>query len=297
MTLSHAHDHPRKPERVVVLGSGGFLGRGLIKACAGAGIEAAALGSRDIDLADASAGARLAERLRPKDVLVFLAALTPDKGRDSGTLMRNLAMGRAVCEATRAVAIAQLVYASSDAVYSFATALISEETPAVPVDLYGVMHRTRELMLAAEAKAPLAVLRLTAVYGAGDTHNSYGPNRFLRQALKDGRIALFGNGEETRDHLYAADAVNLILNTVLHGSSGLLNLATGKSESFGTVAEIIAAHAGRLVEIAPSPRQNPETHRHFDITNLLRAFPAMRFMALDDGLAATLLDMRAQASG
>jgi len=50
------------------------------------------------------------------------------------------------------------------------------------------MHRTRELMLAAEAKAPLAILRLTAVYGAGDTHNSYGPNRFLRQALKDGRF-------------------------------------------------------------------------------------------------------------
>ena len=72
--------------------------------------------------AEPAAQARLAERLRPKDVLVFLAALTPDKGRDSGTLMRNLAMCRAVCEATRGVEIAQLVYASSDAVYSFATA-------------------------------------------------------------------------------------------------------------------------------------------------------------------------------
>ncbi len=78
-------------------------------------------------------------------MLVFLAALTPDKGRDSGTLMRNLAMGRAVCEATRGVELAQLVYASSDAVYSFATPSISEETPAIPLDLYGAMHRTREL--------------------------------------------------------------------------------------------------------------------------------------------------------
>ena len=115
-------------------------------------------------------------------MVVFLSALTPDKGRDSGTLMRNLAMCRAVCEATRAVDIAQLVYASSDAVYSFATTLISEATPPVPTDLYGVMHRARELMLASEAKAPVAVLRLTAIYGAGDTHNSYGPNRFMRQA-------------------------------------------------------------------------------------------------------------------
>jgi nucleoside-diphosphate-sugar epimerase len=296
MTLSHVHKQPRKPERVVVLGSGGFLGRRLIRACAKAGIETVGLGSRDIDLADNSAGARLAERLRPEDAIVFLAALTPDKGRDSGTLMRNLAMARAVCEATRAVAVAQLIYASSDAVYSFATPLISEETPAAPLDLYGAMHRTREVMLAAEANAPLAVLRLTAVYGADDTHNSYGPNRFLRQALKDGRIPLFGNGEETRDHLHADDAVDLILKVASHRSTGLLNLATGKSQTFRAVAGMIAARTGRPVEIAPSARQNPETHRHFDITNLLIAFPGMRFKPLDEGLATTLADMRAHAS-
>ena len=297
MTLSHAYSHSRKPDRVVVLGSGGFLGRGLVAACGAAGVEVAGLASRDIDLAEASAGARLAERLRPTDVLVFLAALTPDKGRDSGTLMRNLAIARAVCEATRAVGIAQIVYASSDAVYSFATALISEDTPAVPVDLYGAMHRTRELMLAAEANAPVAVLRLTAVYGAGDTHNSYGPNRFVRQAVKDGRIPLFGNGEETRDHLYADDAVDLILKVVSYGSTGVLNLATGASATFRAVAEMVAAHAGRPVEIAPSPRQSPVTHRHFDITNLLRAFPGTRLKSLAEGLAATLVGMRAQASG
>jgi UDP-glucose 4-epimerase len=292
MTLSHAHSDPQKPARVVVLGSGGFLGTHLLAACAVAGLEAAGLSSRDLDLTEASAGPRLAERLRPQDVLVFLAALTPDKGRDSATLMRNLAMCRAVCEATRSVAIAQLVYASSDAVYSFDTALISEETPAVPLDLYGAMHRTRELMLAGEAKAPFAMLRITGLYGAGDTHNSYGPNRFLRQALADGRIPLFGDGEETRDHVHVDDAVDLILRVVSHRSTGLLNVATGKSATFRAVADLIAAVAGRPVEIAPSPRQNPATHRHFDTTNLLRAFPGVRFKPLEEGLATTLADAR-----
>jgi UDP-glucose 4-epimerase len=295
MTLSHAHSNPQTPARVVVLGAGGFLGRNLLAASAAAQIGAVGLGSRDIDLADEGAGARLAERLRPGDALVFLAALTPDKGRDSGTLMRNLAMARAVCEATRAVEIAQVVYASSDAVYSFATALISEDTPAVPLDLYGAMHRTRELMLAGECKAPLAVLRLTAVYGAEDTHNSYGPNRFVRQALKDGRVSLFGNGEETRDHLYIDDAVDLILKVVSHGSTGLLNLASGNSATFRAAAEMVAARAGRPVEIAPSPRQNPATHRHFDITNLVRAFPGVGLKSLDQGLAATFAKTRAKA--
>jgi UDP-glucose 4-epimerase len=294
MTLSHTHTTPQKPTRIVVLGAGGFLGRRLLAGCAAAGIEAAGLGSRDVDLANPSASAQLAQRLRPKDVLIFLAALTPDKGRDSATLMRNLAMGRAVCEATRAVEVAQLVYASSDAVYSFATALISEETPAVPLDLYGAMHRTRELLLAAEAKAPLAILRLTAVYGAGDTHNSYGPNRFLRQALKDGRIPLFGNGEESRDHLHVDDATQLILKVVTHGSAGLMNLATGTSETFRMVADLVAARAGRAVEVASSPRQNPATHRHFDVTNLLRAFPGTHFRPLPEALSEIFVEMRAK---
>jgi UDP-glucose 4-epimerase len=297
MTLSHAHNRPQNPSRLVVLGAGGFLGARLLKACAAAGIEALGLGSRDVDLAEAAAGARLAERLRPRDALVFLAALTPDKGRDTGTLMRNLAMGRAVCEATRSVELAQLVYASSDAVYSFATPSISEETPAIPLDLYGAMHRTRELMLAAEAKAPLAILRLTAVYGAGDTHNSYGPNRFMRQAIKDGRVPLFGNGEETRDHLHVDDAVDRILDVVAHGSTGLVNVATGKSETFFAVAQMITAQAGRPVEIAPSPRQNAASHRQFDTAGLLRAFPGARFKPLAEGLAAVLADMRADARG
>jgi UDP-glucose 4-epimerase len=292
MALSHANRVPQKPARIVVLGSGGFLGRRLLPACVDAGMRVVGLGSRDIDLTGETAGARLAEQLRPQDVLVFLAALTPDRGRDTGTLMRNLAMARAVCEATRSVEIAHLVYASSDAVYPLTTSLICEETPAVSVDLYGLMHRARELMLASEVKAPLAMLRITGVYGTGDTHNSYGPNRFLRQALKDGRIALFGIGEEMRDHVYIDDAVALLLGIVSRRSTGLLNVASGTSTTFRTLADMVAVRAGQPIEIAPSARQNPVTHRHFDVTNLRRAFPGLRFKSLGDGLAAMLAEAR-----
>ena len=296
MSLTHAHG-AQNPVRVVVLGAGGFIGRGVLAACANAGIDAVGIGSRDIDLADAAAGAALSERVRPNDVVVFLAALTPDKGRDTAALMRNLAIGRSVCEAARNVELAQLVYASSDAVYSFDTTLISEDTPAVPVDLYGAMHRTRELMLLAEVKAPLAIARLTAVYGAGDTHNSYGPNRFIRQLLTDARIPLFGNGEETRDHLHIDDAVALLLAIIRHGSTGLLNLASGKSHTFRALADLIVAQPGRPAAIEPSERRNPATHRHFDITNLLRAFPAFRFTPIERGVTATIEAVRGQSRG
>jgi nucleoside-diphosphate-sugar epimerase len=282
--LTHAYAEPRMPARAVVLGAGGFLGSHLVAALGGAGAAVLALGSREIDLAEPAAGAQLAERLREGDTLVFFAALTPDKGRDCATLMRNLAMARAVCEAAKRVKLGHLVYASSDAVYPFGSGPIDEDSPAAPADLYGTMHRTRELMLAAEAPAPLAVLRLTAVYGAGDTHNSYGPNRFVRQALKERRIALFGNGEEARDHLFVENAAAIFLSVIRHGSRGLLNVATGTSMPFLSVAREVAAQAGAPVAIEPSARQNPVTHRHFDIANLIRAFPAYRPVPLADGL-------------
>src|ERR1700730_2234431 len=113
MTLVHAHGDAVKPHRVVVLGASGFIGRQLLARLTSAGVSAVGLSSRDIDLAQSDAATRLVEHLRPKVVLVFLAALTPDKGRDSGTLVRNLAMGRAVCEAANRVELAQLVYGSS----------------------------------------------------------------------------------------------------------------------------------------------------------------------------------------
>src|SRR5262249_27331891 len=77
MTLSDKQSDPIKPARIVVLGAGGFLGRRMLAACAAAGVATAGLGSRDLDLTVPDASAQLAQRLRPRDVLLFLAALTP----------------------------------------------------------------------------------------------------------------------------------------------------------------------------------------------------------------------------
>jgi len=295
--LTHVSSHPQNPSRVVVLGSGGFLGRRLCKRLTADRITTLAVGSRDIDLTESTAGMRLREALQPTDAVVFLSAITPDKGRDSSILMRNLSMARNVCEAARGARVSHMIYASSDAVYSFDQDNISEVTPAAPTDLYGAMHRTRELMLASEAQVPLANLRLTGVYGAGDTHNSYGPNRFIQQALREGRIAIFGNGEETRDHLYVEDVVALMAQVLLHRSTGLLNLASGQSVSFRDAAEQIVAHAGQPVELQYSTRQNPVTHRQFDIASLKRAFPDLHLTSFPEGLRNTVAEMRAQSGG
>jgi UDP-glucose 4-epimerase len=248
------------------------------------------LGRDSIDLATDAARDKLAAMLRPDDTLVFLAALTPDKGRGIAPFLDNLKMAAAVCGAIEAVPVAHIVYVSSDAVYPFRAGLVDETSPAEPVDLYAAMHISREIMVRQATKSPVAILRPTLIYGAGDTHNSYGPNRLRRMARKDGKITLFGEGEETRDHIYIDDVVALIELVIGHRSEGLLNLASGRSISFADLARLVAAQFPAGIAVHGTPRQNPITHRTFDIASLYRSFPAFRFTSLEDGVAAAHRD-------
>lgn len=276
--------HPVKPARVVLLGARGFIASALRRYLQSAAIDVLALGSAEIDLASDNASAALAARLRPDDAVVMLSAITPDKGRDIAAFMKNLAMMQNVCAALRQRPVSHLVYFSSDAVYGLKDSVISEASPVAPQDLYGAMHLSRELMVHGLAGIPSAILRVTMVYGPGDTHASYGPNRFFRVAGKDQKIPLFGGGEELRDHIHVEDVASLALNCLCHKFTGLLNIATGVSTSFRDVANLVAQQFDN-VEVVPAQRANPITYRHYDVTNLVKAFPEFRFTSLPDGIS------------
>lgn len=283
--IVHRNDRPQNPERVVLLGARGFIGVAIRRRLEAQGVAILAPPSVELDLSETLANEKLTAMLKPTDAVVMLAALTPDKGRDRTALMKNMAMMQSVCAALEKIGCAHLVYFSSDAVYGLGPARVSEETPTSPQDLYGAMHLTRELMARALGKLPVLVLRPTLVYGADDTHNAYGPNRFRRAAAKEGKITLFGDGEETRDHIHVDDVAELTARCLLHRSTGTLNVATGISKSFRDVAMLVATQFGSAVEIVRTERANPITHRHYDVTNLIKAFPDFRFISLEDGIA------------
>jgi nucleoside-diphosphate-sugar epimerase len=104
-------------------------------------------------------------------------------------------------------------------------------------------------------------------------------------ARKERRIALFGGGEETRDHMFIDDVVRLIDLTLQHRSSGTLNLVSGRSVSFAELAKLVAGHFPQAIEIVSLPRQAAITHRKFDAGNVARAFPDFQPTSLEDGIA------------
>jgi UDP-glucose 4-epimerase len=292
--LEHLSAAAVRPDRVVVVGAGGFVGRAVMRAVARDDVPALGVTRASVDLLDADAGRRLAALLRPSDAVVLVSAVAP--ARSAAHVTQNLRMAEAWVAALGAAPVAHVVYVSSDAVYADGDGLITEHSCAEPSSLHGAMHLAREVVLKTAVKAPLAILRPSLLYGPGDPHNSYGPNRFRRLAARGDPIVLFGQGEEQRDHVWIEDAGSIVALTLAHRSRGVLNVATGTSLSFRVVADTVAAVTPRPVEIRITPRQGPIVHRHFDTTACMKVFPAFRYAALEDGLRRTVREEAADAA-
>jgi nucleoside-diphosphate-sugar epimerase len=280
---------------VVVLGSRGFVGSKLLDSLQSQALACRAVPRNEVDLCEPGAADTLRDILDPEDAVVAASALTPERGRDVATLMKNLRMAESLAQVLEARPCAHLVYISSDAVYGGSESLISEGTSPSPTDLYSLMHIARERMLGHAAQArgiPFCVLRPVAIFGAGDTHNSYGPNRFMRSALKERRIQLFGGGEEMRDHVYVADVVATIEMVLQRRSSGVLNAASGRAVSFRDLAKLIREQIGSDITIESLPRRGNVTHRHFDTTGLARSLPELQRTPLEEGLRKSIRDLQ-----
>lgn len=284
--LVHMADSELRSGRVVVLGSAGFIGRSLLSHLGACRVETLGLSSREIDLCQPSAGARLAELLREDDRVVVAAGIPPGKPERAELVERNARLAGTLHAALVERRPAHVVYVSSDAVYRDGLNPVSETSCADPTSLHGIMHRAREVMLqtAVGAERPLAILRPSLLYGPHDPHNGYGPNRFRRQAAAGETIRLFGNGEERRDHVFIDDVGEILHRVLAHRSRGILNIATGRSTSFHELAEKVRALAPNPPALEATPRQNPIVHRYFDVTSTLKAFPDFQYTRLETGL-------------
>lgn len=289
--LEHLNANPVKPARAVVIGAGGFVGGNIVKRLKSDGVETLALTRRELDLMAEHASDTLRGLLKPSDSVVMVSAKAP--ARNAAMMMDNLRMAEAVCRVLDTAPVHHVLYISSDAVYADDAHPVTEASALAPSTLHGMMHAARELMLKTSTKAPFAALRPTLIYGPGDPHGGYGPNRYRRQAAKGEAISIFGEGEERRDHVFVEDVAALAALMLSHRSQGALNAVTGVATSFHDIAQMIAKQFpnGRVVS-QPRPGPRPHLlHRHFDITACHKAFPRFRFTTLADGLARAKEDV------
>ncbi len=227
--------------KIILFGKSGFVSSNFQQLLKSKKLKFKAIGSKDINLLSIKSSKKLIKFNKKNNeyIIYFFSALTPDKGKDEFTFLKNIQMISNFFKFFPNKKISRFIYISSDAVYGNSE-IINDKTKPSPVDLYGYMHLIREQIIALHLdKKNICILRPTAIFGVGDTHNSYGPNRFYKQSNDTSKITLFGKGLDIRDHLYIKDFCLVLFKLFNKKINGTYPIASETSYSFVNVAEII----------------------------------------------------------
>lgn len=253
--------------RVAVTGAAGFIGGNMLRGLNTIGID-------DIvavdDLTDARkfhnlAGAQIADyldhrqfyealesgRLGRFDAILHEGACS-DTMEHNGHLMMELNYRCSrrlldVCEATGA----QLLYASSAAVYGGETRFVEAPENERPLNVYGYSKLLFDNVVRRRGSAgsQVAGFRYFNVYGPGEAHKDRMASvafHHVNQFREKGRVRLFGEyggyaaGEHRRDFVHVDDLVKVKLWFLERpGISGVFNLGTGRAQPFNDIARTV----------------------------------------------------------
>ena len=292
LTFKFTNNNSTKPKRVVMLGSSGIIATNLQAKLKKKKINILPIGRSKLNLKNENMAKFLRKKIKNNDVVIFIAAEAPVKNDEM--FFNNLKICNTVCKSLNEKTIQQLIYISSDAIYGDEKKKISEKSEILPGSLHGLMHATREAILKNKFSKILCILRPTLIYGIGDSHNGYGPNKFINLALKNNEISIFGNGEERRDHIFINDLIEIIIRCLEKRAIGTLNLASGRIYSFRYIAEQIIKYTKSKSKLKKIKRIGPMPHngyRPFNIKLLKRNFKNIKLSNIETGIKKYLADL------
>jgi UDP-glucuronate 4-epimerase len=177
-------------------------------------------------------------------------------GQDFATYLdlNVLATQRLLEAARRSSDLQRLVYASSSSVYGNALVYpTTEDDVPRPHSPYGVTKLAAEhlcTLYAGNFGVPTVSLRYFTVYGPGQRPDM-AFNRFIRAALADEPIEVFGTGEQVRDFTFVDDVVeaNLLAARGDARPGAVFNVSGGTSISVNEVLHVLSDIAGRELRV------------------------------------------------
>lgn len=202
----------------------------------------------------------------------------------------NVEATQVLLEACVGKPLHRLVYASSSSVYGDAVPIpMREDAVPQPLSPYGVTKLAAEHLChlySANHGVPATSVRYFTVYGPRQRPDM-AFNRFLKAARDATPIAVFGDGLQTRDFTFVADAV---AGTIAAGERGVpgraYNLGGGSRVSVNDVLELVAQVTGQSLRIERGPAQKGDVRDTYADTSRARADLGFRpTVSLADGLA------------
>lgn len=263
---------------VLVTGAAGFVGSHLAEACLAQGHRVIGVDSLapyydpalkrenvarlrshgawtlvEDDLTDAD----LPSLLQGIEVVFHLAAqpgVRSSWGRSFNTYVEsNVNALQCLLEASRAAELERFVFASSSSVYGDAERLpTAEDTVLQPISPYGATKVLGEHLCRLYHRSyglPTVTLRYFTVYGPRQRPDM-AFNKLIRAAFEEEEIIIYGDGAQTRDFTFVADAVDGTLAAARTGTPGATyNLGGGARTSMNHVLDLLSDLTGRELNV------------------------------------------------
>ena len=312
-----------KGSRVLIIGGLGFIGSNLAIALVKKGAEVTILDNLtpnlggnlfniepvkdkvDIHVSDIRDRLAVEQLVKEKEYIFHLARQTDhilsltDPFPDIDINVRGTAILLEACKKYNPRV--RLIYTGTRGQYGKAVKLpVSEDAPTNPRGIYEITNLTAEKMIQVYHDVhgiQSVMLRLTNVYGPRSQmkHDHYGiVNWFIRLAIDNETIPVYGDGKLKRDFLSIDDAVRaIILCAQTKACFGeIINVGNDKPDTFLTLVKSIIriAGKGRFIFTPFSPERASQEPGDFasDITKIKRLTGWKPNVSLAKGLAETI---------
>jgi UDP-glucose 4-epimerase len=305
--------------RALVTGGAGFIGSNvsteLLKRGASvrildnlsSGHESNVPAGADLLHGDVSQAAVVDDSMRDVDTVFHLAASVGNTRSIDNPLLdaqTNVLGTLQVLEAARRHAVRKVVISSSAGIYGASQAVpIREDHPAEPDTPYGASKLCAEKQGLAYAKLfdmKVVCLRYFNVYGPNQRFDAYGNvvPIFVFNALAGRPIAIFGDGDQTRDFVNVRDVVQANIAAALMAElTGAFNIASGSRVTINRLAEMVGHYVRGAagVQHAP-PRPGDVRDSLADISAARHRFGYEPAVTLDEGLQEYIAWARTEAA-
>lgn len=277
--------------QVLVIGHTGFIGKSIVEYLNLKKIKFVGVASKECDLRKSKSSSYLAKLFTKNTTLIVTAAINRELGDTVTNMHTHIKMIANIAKALQISPIRKCVYLSTTDVYGKSNKLpITELTPLGPKTYYAIAKYCSENILqiiARNTRLPLLIFRYNGVFGPGQKNIGYGPNFFIKSILEEGVVKLWGNGQELRDTVYVKDLTRIIVELSFKNSTGIYNIATGRSRSFIEMINMLKEITPKKFKIVKSKRTTPIFNQTFDISNIKRQLE-ISFTPMDKALAETL---------
>lgn len=188
----------------------------------------------------------------------------------------------------------RLVYASSAAVYGDSTVLPCSDENTLDQDVlspYALEKATNESYAALYARSfgiKSLGLRYFNVYGdRQDPSSPYSGviSKFVGQYQKNEPLLVHGTGEQSRDFIHVSDVARANILALQNNATGVLNIASGKSENLLHLIAYMEKALQRKLDITfMKKRKGDILHSYATVAKAANALNFRYTMSLDQGI-------------